>query len=86
VRQQTQLFTNKLSIMKVKNFAQKIGIILILYFAFSFLVYISVAFVESEINPFAWTRKNRSDMVFVIYSACSILLPTIFFSIKIEEK
>lgn len=71
--------------MKVKNFAHKIGIILFIYFAFSVLVYISIAFVKAECNPFAWKWDDRLGMVFIIFCA-ACFAPAISFYTEIEEK
>ena len=72
--------------MKVKNFAHKIGVILFVYFAFSVLVYMAIAFVRVEINPVLWKMQDRSNMLFVIYSAMSVFSPALFYIIRIEEK
>jgi membrane protein DedA with SNARE-associated domain len=47
------------------------------------LVYIAIAFLKSELNPFIWSQFTRGVMLFVI-SCYVAFIPAIVFALKNE--
>ena len=62
-----------------------IGIVFAATIIWSILVYIALAFLKAESNPFAWSEGHRFAMIFLIF-CFAISTPLMVVAIKDELK